>query len=511
MNMKMVRRILQNHTDYKTADTVNYEGNPAWSRKGLERFREILFLGITGNQFYVDAAKNITNKIEDLEKLIMDKEIPVDKIKELIVSARQEGLFRTIPILALVLLRKRSPQAFSEIFNQVVITGNDLVDFLDMNKEIIGGFGRAVKKALHEYLRNAKQFYALKYRKQLVDAIAISRPAVDQFDNKLLLKYIYAVRKDMTNDELMELFNRYEQVKAAELFKLYVQDGKIDEAINIAKDAQLPADLMIGLVGDRNEKEIWRVILKNMGLMQFIKYLNKLVNVGLKEEVIERLKSITPSDFIKAKIFTYRLFITWLNTKDVDVKMCLENLLNAFGDPEKYQVLSEEWYKYTYAICPDISSSMTLFGSNPSAADIAGFFAAVLAKQLKTEEVLLWADETYPLNVKNESFMHIYKEAHRGGGGTAMSSPILHMIQNYVELPDIVIIITDSETWADKVSVKNAWRQYKKRNPRAKLVVIEVAGYGHSTVDEDFANKYEVYTVFGWSDSVFKWIEMKVI
>lgn len=511
MSMKMINEILQDYADYRTADTVNYEGHPAWQRKGLERLREILFVGTVGNQFYVNSNENILYKVKDLEQLIMDKDIPIDEIKKLIVSARQEGLFRTMPILALVLLRKRSPKAFSEIFNQVIITGNDLEDFLDINQNLIGGFGRAAKKAIHGYLKNANQFYAIKYRKQLADAIALSRPKIDNFENGLLLKYIYMTKKKKVDKKtVISIFNKYPQITAAELFKLYISDGLIDKALAVAKQAKLPADLLIGLIGNLNDKKIWRVIMQNMGLMQFIKYINKLISVGLKEEVIAKLKDITPEDIIKAKIFPYRLFVAWLNATDPDVKEQLVELLSKFQDPQKYPVLNKKWQNHTYAICPDVSASM-IWEGQPPAADIAGFFTAVLAKQLKVEEVLAWSDTVEPLDIRNKSFMEIYQDVHKNGGGTAMSSPILYMLENYKQLPDIVFIITDSETWNDDVSVKRAWLDYKRRNPKAKLVVIEVAGYGHSVIDEDFANRYDIYTVFGWTDSVFKWIELKVL
>ncbi len=510
MSMKQFKEVLSFNENYKTANAVNKEGFPAWKREGVERLREILFLGHTGNTFYVNAEQNVLEKINDLENLILDENIPVEKIKELIVSARNEGFFRTIPILALVILRKRNPEAFKEIFSQVVKTGNDLKDFLDINHTVFEGFGRAVKTALHEWLKNVNEFYVLKYRNQINDAIALSRPPVDEFENALVLKYAYAKKKQLPNETVKEIVEKLPQIKGAEQFKLLVEEGKTDEALIVAKEVRLPADLMIGVAGNTTDQEFWKTVAENMGLMQFLKYMNKLVSVGLEDYVISVLREkFTPKNIRKAKIFPYRLFVAWLNANSQAVKDELENIINRFEDEP---VVPEEWKEKRWAICPDISASMTWSEKGrvkPS--QVAGFFSGILGKQLDVEEVLMWDTKVYVLNTKGKSVFGIYREvAEADGGGTAMNKPIDWLIKNRKEV-DIAVIITDSEHWASRRGVKEAWREYKEKvNPEAKLVVIEVVGYGTSQVDEEFATKYDVYTVFGWSESVFKWMELKV-
>ena len=508
MSMKVFREVLQNMQDYKTANTVNHEGFPAWKREGIERLREILFLGHTGNTFYVGKEENIKAKVRDLEVLILDERIPVDKIANLIVSARNEGLFRTIPILALVLLRKRSPEAFKSTFDKVVLTGNDLKDFLDLNRIVFNGYGRAVKGAIIKWLEKVNPFYALKYRNQIIDGLALARPPVDRMENGLLLKYVYAKRKGIDKETVEKIFSTYPQIEYAERYKLYVEKGDIRNAIEVAEKGKLPADLMIGIAGNTNSPEFWRVVLKNMGVMQFLKFLNKLSGI-IPEDVIERLRSITPETLSKAKIFPYRLFVAWKNATNYKIREELERILNLY---EKEALIDERWKRYSWAICPDVSGSMTSGiqdGLTPS--EVAGFFSSVLAKQLGVKEILSWDTEVYPIST-DESLFSLYKRiALAHGGGTAMNTPIDYMIRNYTELPEVVVIITDSEHWASQRGLKTAWRDYKSRNPRAKLVVIEVVGYGTSQVDEEFAKEFDVYTVFGWSEHVFKWIELKVL
>ncbi len=509
-NQKMFQSVLKHHKYYKDADTFNNEGFPAYKRKGYERLREILFIGNIGNTFYVKEIDNMKNKIEDIEKLI--GQLNPTKVADLIVSARNEGLFRTIPITALVMLRKKDPKEFKRIFNDVVITGNDLKDFIDINNSIYEGLGRAAKTAIQNWLKNVNQFYALKYRKQITDGIALSRPRVDEFPNSLILKYVYANKKMLTESDIEKIVNELPQVRAAELFKLRVSEGRYEEACDIAKEAKLPADLMLGLVGDLNNSYIWETIMRNMGLMQFIKYINKLSSIISEDKIIAFMKEkLTLDNIKKARIFPYRLFIAWLNVRSSRIKDALEDVINLY---EKPGLLPESWLNKKWAICPDVSGSMTWEGASGGikASYIAGFFSAILGKQLRVEEILKWDTDVYPMSINMKSIFNIYYSIdNASGGGTSMNAPIDYLLKRRIK-KDIVVIITDSEHWWSIRGVKEAWTDYKKKvNSKAKLIVIEVAGYGTSQVNKEFAEKYDVYTVFGWTESVFKWMELKLI
>ena len=505
-NQKMFQEILKREKFYGDADTVNNEGFPAYKRKDFERLREILFLGHIGNTFYVTSDINIESKIKDLKKLI--NRLEPTKVADLIVSARNEGLFRTIPITALALLRLKDPKEFKRIFTNVVRTGNDMVDFISINKGIADGFGRAAKSAMQKWLGNVNQFYALKYRKQIADAIALSRPPVDKFNNSLILKYAYGVKKKYGHETIKRMLKELPQIRGAEMFKMYIQQGRIDKAIGVGIESRLPADLMIGVAGNINSPELWRAIMRNMGIMQLIKYLNKLSNVLSPEEVSRYIRGVlTPENLKKAKVFPYRLFVAYINTEQPIIREALRDVINLYGTTP---IIPETWRKHSWAICPDVSGSMTFAEGDIVPSRIAGFFSSVLAKQLNTDTILPWDYKVYPINVKYMDLFEVYKRiAEADGLGTAMNEPIDYLLHNRIK-KDIVVIITDSEHWASIRGVKEAWRDYKKFNPTARLVVIEVVGYGTSQVDEEFAYKHDVYTVFGWSESVFKWIELKL-
>ena len=98
--------------------------------------------------------------------------------------------------------------------------------------------------------------------------------------------------------------------------------------------------------------------------------------------------------------------------------------------------------------------------------------------------------------------------ARKMGGGTAVSAPLVEW-NSRQEKSDLVILISDQESWVDTsphtgqyqtTALVNQWDLFRRRNPRAKLVCIDLAPYTTTqapTVPDTILN------VGGFSDAVF--------
>jgi hypothetical protein len=135
---------------YTSTNTVNHEGFPAWETPTIKLFEQLLMTGSTGNSFYVSQRDNISALINTINKALKEEDINI--VANIIVKARQEGFMRTAPILALSILRKYDPTIFKSIFSNVILTGNDLQDFIEINKSLGYGFGRAVKESMIKWI-----------------------------------------------------------------------------------------------------------------------------------------------------------------------------------------------------------------------------------------------------------------------------------------------------------------------------------------------------------------------
>lgn len=501
--LKNVREILEKEKAYMSADTINYEGHPAWAKKGLDRIEEILFLGTTGNTFYVKSDDLIKIFVSDLKNEIELNKDKISNIADLIVSARNEGLFRIIPIVALILLRKVSPHEFERIFQQVVLTGQDLSDFITLNNSFGYGFGRCVKRAIRKWLEEqVTEFYAIKYRKNIADGIAMARPNISNMKNGLLLKYIYGVKKNIPEDTMNLIFEKYPQIHGAEKFKI---ETDITEKLRIANEFKLPADLIISNIGSLSDEKVWKIIAKQMGTMQLLKYLNKILTCApsFAGYIKERL---TVENVKKAKIFPYRLYVAWENVNNAEIKGYLERLISEYIT-ESFPF--QEWMReLKFAICPDVSGSMTTDVKGVVPSHVAGFFS-MLANPLSAY-LLAWCSKIRyfytPDEIRRMAPFEVYKKiARAAGGGTYMEYAIRPFREKNIHI-DCFIIITDNEEWGS--GFVREFDLYKKTvNKNAKAVFIETVGYGHTPYDP---SRDDIITVCGWSDIVFKFIEKKL-
>jgi 60 kDa SS-A/Ro ribonucleoprotein len=96
------------------------------------------------------------------------------------------------------------------------------------------------------------------------------------------------------------------------------------------------------------------------------------------------------------------------------------------------------------------------------------------------------------------------KLASIGGGGTNCSAP-LKWLNARKEKADLVIFVSDNESWVDarrtgSTEMMHQWADFKARNAAAKLVCIDIQPNGTTQAQE----RGDVLNVGGFSDEVFE-------
>jgi 60 kDa SS-A/Ro ribonucleoprotein len=69
---------------------------------------------------------------------------------------------------------------------------------------------------------------------------------------------------------------------------------------------------------------------------------------------------------------------------------------------------------------------------------------------------------------------------------------------------DTIVVVSDNESWVqfyfgNGTSMMNEWVKFKRRNPNAKLILIDLT----PSVDSQVTNHTDILMVGGWSDEVF--------
>jgi 60 kDa SS-A/Ro ribonucleoprotein len=91
-----------------------------------------------------------------------------------------------------------------------------------------------------------------------------------------------------------------------------------------------------------------------------------------------------------------------------------------------------------------------------------------------------------------------------GGGGTNCSAPLEWLVQSKLHA-DVVILISDNQSWVDAraygpTETLRKWAAFRSRNPGAKLVCIDLQPLGTTQA----AEQEGVLNVGGFSDEVFE-------
>lgn len=141
--------------------------------------------------------------------------------------------------------------------------------------------------------------------------------------------------------------------------------------------------------------------------------------------------------------------------------------------------------------------------------DVAGLIAAAVLRNHPQARVLPFECDVVDVRLDaRQSVMHnAQKLAAVGGDGTNCSAPLRRLLNERARV-DLVIMVSDNESWVDKsrhgsTATMECWIELKKRNPQARLVCIDLLPYGTTQA----AERSDILNVGGFSDEVFTVID----
>ena len=492
-----LRKSSPKHNAYATADTVNAEGAKAWTPSTATLVQQLSMTGTLGNTFYASSQKLVENAVE-----VFQKANPQD-LADAIVKGRNEGFIRAANILGLVVLSQRSSILFQKVFNDVVITGNDLEDFVNLARST-RGIGRSVCKAIHGWINTKlSSFYALRYGKQVADAARISHyPG----KSNCLVQYCMARYNEKADTKTAE--KKHPQLKAYAKAIKALEAKKYDKLKEIIVEHKLDVMSIVGH-GDIDD-EVWEAFAEVMPVMQTLKHLNKLDRSGALlslDQLDVVMKKITVENLQKARVFPFRLYIAWLNVTNSAIRNHLADVLDTYLDVYDWSAFDKAG---TWAICPDVSGSMTgaVSGSSLTPNIVSGLFSGFFYRGLKHAEVYPWADRLgiYDEPKRDSVITHVNNLVKAGGGGTNMGIALAYFRQQGKSF-DNLLFITDSEEF-NRCQWFDEWKKYRSFvNKKARAFLIRVDSNNTNPFDEKDAVKNGIHQVYGWSDNVIKYIE----
>ena len=475
-------------------DTLNRAGGKAYALSPKHALAQYAATGCLSATYYATAE-------EDLEKVLaLASQVEPEFVAKTAVYARTRGFMKDMPALLCAALSVLDPALCAQVFHRVIDDGKMLKSFVQIvrsgavGRKSLGSLPKRLVKTWLDSKDDAAVFKAsVGQSPSLADVIKMAHPKPASKSREALFGYLLGKKHDA--DQLPELVRHFEAFKAKERTDL----------------PDVPFQMLTSLELGRKE---WTAIAKNaswqmtrMNLMTFLRH-GVFEDSSMVKLVAARLSS--PELVRRARVFPYQLMMAY-RAASSDVPSRITNALQEAMELATANVPAIEGKVY---VLPDVSGSMSspVTGHRAGATsavrciDVAALVAAAVLRKNPDGEVIPFEQRVVKvhLNPRDSVMTNAQKLASIGGGGTSCSAPLAELNGKGAR-GDLVIYVSDNESWVDwrgngrGTAVMAEWTAFKTRNPRAKLVCIDIQPNAHTQAPD----RADVLNVGGFSDAVF--------
>lgn len=523
-----------NHTTRRAAlsDTPrvrNAAGGDAFMATDKAALVQMVTTGTFSDLFYTKASTQLAAMMTLLER--------VDSafVAKLAVYGRRQASMKDTPAFLLAWLSKNDGTMFELAFPHVVDDGKMLKNFVQIVRSGVVGkksLGSQAKRLVATWIQtaNTKRLLSASIGNapSLADVIRLAHPKPANDEQAAM--YGWLLGREVDNEKL---------------------PAEVRHLLSFRRNprGEVPDVPFMLLTSMEMGTEAWTKICERSTWQQLRQNLNAFDRHGVFRDpqvlarVVERLKD--PAAIEKSKVLPFQLLAAAQNLELSSTAVQLtgamrEALASAFALPNQRsydansvvrQALFDamevacsnipEWEGKAVGVLMDVSGSMTSTpvtgnrgntSSKVMAAHAAGLFAAVIARRNPGAYIAQFHTSASHLNLpKFGSLKSIYEALRFPGGGTDCAAGLTHLLRSNVKL-DYIFMLSDNEShrqwgreqghWrgSNGMSMDQAWLEYKKFHPAAKLVCIDFAP--NTTVQ--VPDMHDVLNVGGFSDDVFR-------
>ena len=485
-------------TRLTAANTRNEAGGIAYTLTPKQQLAQLAATGCLNSTYYADAQDQLEQVLELAEQL--DAEF----IAKTAVYARQKGFMKDMPALLLAVLAQKDVNMLARVFDQVADNGKMLRNFAQIIRSGAVGrksFGNRPKKLMQTWLLTATE-------KQLLNAAIGNSPSLADVVKMVHPKpreawraawFAWLIGKPYDREALPPITRAFEDYKQS-------REGELP---NVPFQMLTALDLNSGGWAQIAHNGSWQQVRQNLNTFLRHEVFAKSKNIKM---VAEKLRDETA--IARARVLPYQLLTAYQATSE---QMPFE-IREALQDAMETAVQNVPVIQGKVVVCPDVSGSMhsPATGYRGSAStktrciDIAALVSAAMLRTNPQARVIPFEQITVnvKLNPRDSIMTNAEKLANVGGGGTACSAPLAMLNREKAEV-DLVVIVSDNESWADDsqqwgatTSLMKEWNILKRRCPEAKLVCLDIQPYTKAQA----RNRQDILNIGGFSDQVFSLI-----
>jgi 60 kDa SS-A/Ro ribonucleoprotein len=477
------------------ANARNEHHAPAYRLSPKEALAQYAATGCLGATFYAGAEEQLAKVLELCEQ------VEPEFVAKTAVYARERGFMKDMPALLLAVLAAKDVRLLAAVFPRVVDNGRMLRNFVQIVRSGAAGrksLGTAPKRLVREWLEARSPSAVFRacvgQSPSFADIVKMVHPKPRDAEREAL--YGYLVGRQFDAAQLPAL------VRAFEAFKAGQREVVPDVPFQMLTALDLGAPEWTAIA----RRAPWQMT--RMNLNTFARH-GVFDQPGLAELIAARLAD--PEQVKKARVFPYQLMVAYASA-DERVPAAVRDALQ---DAMEVALENVPGVRGKVYVCPDVSGSMQSpvtghrKGSTTAVrcVDVAALVAAAVVRRNPRAEVLPFEHDVVKglrLNPRDSVLTNAQKLAAVGGGGTNCSAPLRLLNERKAE-GDLVLYVSDNESWVDAgagrgTATMQEWARFKRRNPRARMVCIDVQPY--QTVQA--AGSADVLNVGGFSDQVFE-------
>ena len=472
----------------------NEAGGAAYDLSPEATLARLAATGCLTSTFYASAEVQ-------LEKVLkLTSKLDPSFIARTALYARHTGYMKDMPALLCAVLAKRDVFLLGQIFPRVIDNGRMLRTFVQILRSGVTGrrsLGTAPKRLVREWLENATDW-------QLINASIGNNPSLADIVKMVHPRPTSASREAFYGWLVGKKFDLEALPEAVRFFEIWKNHPQ-------KKVPDVPFQLLTALPLKNRD---WNLIALSASWQTTRMNLNTFARHGVfsnRKTVKELANRLANPELVRrSRVFPYQLMVAYLNaSNDVPYK-----LQDALQDAMEIALENVPKLEGKVVVCCDVSGSMgwPVTGWRQGASskvrciDVAGLMSAAILRTNPEARVLPFecGVVNLKLNARDTVITNAKKLSNIGGGGTNCSAP-LKKLNREKAAPDLVIFVSDNESWMDpnnsfSTTVMKEWEQIRRRNKKARLVCLDIVP-NNTTQAPDRA---DILNISGFNDSVFK-------
>ncbi len=479
------------------ATAANASRAPAYAYTPRHQLAQLAATGCLGSTFHANAETQLESV------LALAAQLDPAFVAKTALHAREAGHMKDMLALLAATLAVRDVALLGQVFGRVVDNGKMLRTFVQIVRSGVTGrksLGSRPKKLVQQWLCNASE-------KQLLNAAVGNTPSLADVVKMVHPKpaeawraawFAWLIGKQVDEATLPPLTQAFERFKRA------VADGVDAEVPDVPFQMLTALELKPAQWAQIARTGSWQMVRQNLNT--FARH-GVFEQPGMVEAIAAQLRD--PKAVAQARVMPYQLMSAF-KAADDGVPSAIRDALQ---DAMELALANVPSFGGRVVVCPDVSGSMSsaVTGHRGSATssvrciDVAALVAAAVLRKNPSARVLPFAVDVVrlSLNGRDSVMTNAQALASIGGGGTNCSAP-LALLNAAREPVDLVILVSDNESWVDAnrrgaTQTVREWELLKARNPQARLVCIDIQP-GATT---QAAERHDILNVGGFSDAVF--------